>query len=155
MEYVKTLQKNEHGFTLIEMCVVLSVTLLLTGIVGKVSYEKFNEYRIEQYAVFVEFKLREAQNHAIAYNMPIYFRRTSITLDVRTYDATGGEIILSREPIPSYIRELRFTRGETNITSINFGGLGNVNSIYKIIIAGDNKSITLNVNLMKGRITRG
>lgn len=52
---------NEHGFSLIEMLLVLCITMVVFGVITKFSYDYLNDYNQEQIKHEILLKIREMQ----------------------------------------------------------------------------------------------
>lgn len=59
-------QRNEKGFTLVEMLLVLAITMVIFTLVATFSYKFIGEYNDKQIQYEVQLKLREAQTVALA-----------------------------------------------------------------------------------------
>lgn len=144
----RTLLKDERGFTLIEMLVVLTITMVICSTVFFYSQEKLLERTVFQTMNEVELLMRVAQTHAID-NRPVYFEvqnRNEITL--RYFDQDN------------YFYKQKLPEGmtlylQTPNPRIHFRGNGNIASFGGMTYFYKGMSYRYTVNIGKGRILNG
>lgn len=138
-----------HGFTIIELLVAMSITLLLAGGIIA-SFNTFNDnQRVQQGAITLKSNLRFAQNKAISGDKPqgcgtlngytVTFAATSYTMQAVCSGVLTGDISLFSLPVG-----IAFSPAPSPITFDVLTGRSNVTTT--ITLSGLYKSFSISVS---------
>ena len=138
--------KNNHGFTLIEMLLVLSIIGLVTVILSHITLSISEKRNIDQFFTQVMFDIQRVQALAIEEEKTI-----SISFNngnrYSAYYQLGGENILTRN-FPEGVKLNIYS----NLKSFYFHPNGNVGQFGTIIFHTPIGNRNLIVNIQEGRL---
>lgn len=137
--------RDERGFTLIEMLIVLMIFGIVTIVVLSCSYQsiKVNQYEqaIERLRLTIHVAQLSAQHWATS---------------AHVYAHEGNEIILVTFPDDNKMNwqtpEGMYVNFRTNSNRIRFKETGNISEIGKVEILTPEKTIEYSINMSKGRL---
>lgn len=139
---------NNNGFTLVELVISFSITVIMFGIVT-VSFIPIERYRLIQSAYILRTDLRYCQKNAIEEK-----RRYGISIDVN-----NNLYYILRADDEGLLRKISQVKLEhaiqTNTNSIAFTPQGTVNGAGTITLRGKFYYLEITINVGCGRVKIG
>lgn len=145
---IKRILRNEQGFTLLEMLVVLAIMVILCSSILYFSHDKFNRLAVLKTMDEVELLMRMAQMKAIEEQRPIIIDVYGKNEVVIKY-FVGAEI-LYRAHLPEGMQLYISTPNPR----LYFRTNGNLQSFGSKAFHYEGEEYSFYINIGKGRITR-
>ncbi|ATP41042.1 hypothetical protein CSE16_13825 [Solibacillus sp. R5-41] len=145
---IKRSLRNEQGFTLMEMLVVLAVIMILCSSILYFSHDKFNRLTVLKTMDEVEILMRMAQMKAIEEQRPVIIDIYDNTELVIKYFV--GQEILYRSHLPEGM-QLYLSAPNPRLY---FRTNGNLQSFGSMAFHYEGEIYSYHINIGKGRVTR-
>lgn len=143
---IKSFLKNEKGFTLIEMLVVLSIFLVVSSAILLFSHKPFLDYTEKQLMNQNELLIRMTQLISIEKENPHSFEIVNCRrIRVREKNKEG---VIYEQRVPNHIEIFISTPS----SSLTFNTKGNAHAFGRITYHFENVSYQYSVNIGKARI---
>ena len=146
---IKRHLRNERGFTLLEMLVVLAILMILSSSIFYFSHDKLNRLTVLKTMDEVELLIRMAQMKAIEDQQPVIVEIRDRTEVVIKYFV--GTEIFYRTYLPEGMK-LYIT---TPNPRLHFKTNGNLQSFGSMAFHYEGEIYGYKINIGKGRLTRG
>ncbi len=145
---MKRFFRDERGFTLIEMLVVLMIVMVMSSVIIYYSHEKFQKYITYQTMNQIELLIRMTQMLAIEQQYPHTFTVTNRKqISIKRIEEKEELMILNLSPKHEMILS-------TNNSQLYFRTNGNVQSFGGLTYKYGDESHSYTVNIGKGRIVK-
>lgn len=145
---IKRSLRNERGFTLLEMLVVLAILMILCSSIFYFSHDKLNRLTVLKTMDEVELLMRMAQMKAISDQQPVVFEIRDRTEIIMKYMV--GTDIFYRTNLPEGMK-LYISAPEPRL---HFKTNGNLQSFGSMAFHYEGEMYGYKINIGKGRLTK-
>lgn len=143
---IKRIVNDERGFTMLEMLIVLSVTMVICSVLVFISQEKLTKHIHYQIMNQIELVFRMAQMKSVEEENPYIFEVLNRTM-VNVRQQSTGKSFYS-ESLPDHV--LLYVSAPNS--QVRFKTNGNLQAFGSMSYHFDDVSYSYSINIGKGRI---